>query len=88
MLLKKYLKKFNVCIDKISINKNTIIKHIYLGKYNKIKDEIMDIKYFDKQYILKAIIEITSPHMEIFHIGASLFAEVRLFSYSRSLIRP
>lgn len=57
--LKKYLKKFNVCIDKISINKNTIIKHIYLGKYNKIKDEIMDIKYFDKQYILKAIIEIT-----------------------------
>ena len=57
--LKKYLNKFNVCIDKISINKNTIIKHIYLGKYNKIKDEIMDIKYFDKQYILKAIIEIT-----------------------------
>ena len=56
--LKKYLNKFNVCIDKISINKNTIIKHIYLGKYNKIKDEIMDIKYFDKQYILKAIIEI------------------------------
>lgn len=57
--LKKYLNKFNVCIDKIYINKNTIIKHIYLGKYNKIKDEIMDIKYFDKQYILKAIIEIT-----------------------------
>ena len=57
--LKKYLNKFNVCIDKISINKNTIIKHIYLGKYNKIKDEIMDIKYFDKQYILKAIIEMT-----------------------------
>ena len=57
--LKKYLNKFNVCIDKISINKNTIIKHIYLGEYNKIKDEIMDIKYFDKQYILKAIIEIT-----------------------------
>ena len=57
--LKKHLNKFNVCIDKISINKNTIIKHIYLGKYNKIKDEIMDIKYFDKQYILKAIIEIT-----------------------------
>ena len=57
--LKRYLNKFNVCIDKISINKNTIIKHIYLGKYNKIKDEIMDIKYFDKQYILKAIIEIT-----------------------------
>ena len=56
---KKYLNKFNVCIDKISINKNTIIKHIYLGEYNKIKDEIMDIKYFDKQYILKAIIEIT-----------------------------
>ena len=57
--LKKYLKKFHVCIDKISINKNTIIKHIYLGEYSKIKDEIMDIKYFDKQYILKAIIEIT-----------------------------
>lgn len=57
--LKKYLNKFNICIDKISINKNKIIKHIYLGKYNKIKDEIMDIKYFDKQYILKAIIEIT-----------------------------
>lgn len=57
--LKKYLNKFNVCIDKIYINKNTIIKHIYLGEYNKIKDEIMDIKYFDKQYILKAIIEIT-----------------------------
>ena len=57
--LKKYLNKFNVCIDKISIHKNTIIKHIYLGEYNKIKDEIMDIKYFDKQYILKAIIEIT-----------------------------
>ena len=57
--LKKYLNKFNVCIDKIFINKNTIIKHIYLGEYNKIKDEIMDIKYFDKQYILKAIIEIT-----------------------------
>lgn len=57
--LKKYLNKFNVCTDKISINKNTIIKHIYLGEYNKIKDEIMDIKYFDKQYILKAIIEIT-----------------------------
>ena len=46
--LKKYLNKFNVCIDKIYINKNTIIKHIYLGEYNKIKDEIMDIKYFDK----------------------------------------
>ena len=57
--LKKYLNKFNVCIDKISINKNTIIKHIYLGKYNEIKDKIMDIKYFDKQYILKGIIEIT-----------------------------
>ena len=57
--LKKYLNKFNVCIDKIYINKNTIIKHIYLGEYSKIKDEIMDIKYFDKQYILKAIIEIT-----------------------------
>ena len=58
--LKKYLNKFNVCIDKISINKNTIIKHIYLGEYNKIKDEIMDIKYFDKRYILKSIIEINS----------------------------
>lgn len=57
--LKKYLNKFNVCIDKISINKNTIIKHIYLGEYSKIKDEIIDIKYFDKQYILKAIIEMT-----------------------------
>lgn len=57
--LKKYVKKFNVFIDKIAINKDTIIKHIYLGEYSKIKDEIMDIKYFDKQYILKAIIEIT-----------------------------
>lgn len=73
--LKKYVKKFNVFIDKIFIKKDTIIKHIYLGEYSKIKDEIMDIKYFDKQYILKAIIEITIKDI-IINIGDNKKSDV------------
>lgn len=61
----EYKKKIDINVENIEflrekhIKDIKNIKHIYLGKYNKIKDKIMDIKYFDKQYILKGIIEIT-----------------------------
>ena len=57
-----YKKKFEIYVENVEFLKEKHIKnikHIYLGKYNMIKDKIMDIKYFDKQYILKGIIEIT-----------------------------
>ena len=54
-----YKKKFEIYVENVEFLIGKHIKHIYLGKYNKIKDKIMDIKYFDKQYILKGIIEIT-----------------------------
>ena len=52
---KLYKNKFRKQTQRID---NDII-HIFLEDYSCIKKEIMDIKYFDKQYILKAIIEIT-----------------------------
>ena len=54
-----YKKKFEIYVENVEFLRGKHIKHIYLGKYNMIKDKIMDIKYFDKQYILKGIIEIT-----------------------------
>ena len=54
-----YKKEFEIYVENVEFLRGKHIKHIYLGEYNKIKDEIMDIKYFDKQYILKGIIEIT-----------------------------
>lgn len=56
-----YKKKFEIYVKNVEFLREKHIKnikHIYLGKYNMIKDKIMDIKYFDKQYILKGIIEI------------------------------
>ena len=53
-----YKKKFEIYVENVEFLRGKCIKHIYLGKYNIIKDKIMDIKYFDKQYILKGIIEI------------------------------
>lgn len=53
-----YKKKFEIYVENVEFLRGKHIKHIYLGKYNMIKDKIMDIKYFDKQYILKGIIEI------------------------------
>ena len=54
-----YKKEFEIYVENVKFLRGKHIKHIYLGKYNMIKDKIMDIKYFDKQYILKGIIEIT-----------------------------
>ena len=54
-----YKKEFEIYVENAKFLRGKHIKHIYLGKYNMIKDKIMDIKYFDKQYILKGIIEIT-----------------------------
>ena len=51
-----YKKKFEIYVENVEFLRGKHIKHIYLGKYNMIKDKIMDIKYFDKQYILKGII--------------------------------
>lgn len=64
----KYKGKFDVYIDVVKVLEEKNVKHIYLGKYDDIKDEIMNIKYFDKQYILKGIIEIiyTKIEKEIF----------------------
>lgn len=60
----KYKGKFDVYIDVVKVLEEKNVKHIYLGKYDDIKDEIMNIKYFDKQYILKGIMEITYPKIE------------------------
>ena len=54
--VKLYKNKFKKQIQRID---NDII-HIFLENYSCIKKEIMDIKYFDKRYILKSIIEINS----------------------------
>lgn len=54
--IKLYKNKFRKQIQRID---NDII-HIFLENYSCIKKEIMDIKYFDKRYILKSIIEINS----------------------------
>ena len=54
--IKLYKNKFKKQIQRID---NDII-HIFLENYSCIKKEIMDIKYFDKRYILKSIIEINS----------------------------
>lgn len=64
----KYKEKFDVYVDIVKALEEKNAKHIYLGKYDDIKDEIMNIKYFDKQYILKGIIEIiyTKIEKEIF----------------------
>lgn len=64
----KYKGKFDVYVDIVKALEEKNAKHIYLGKYDDIKDEIMNIKYFDKQYILKGIIEIiyTKIEKEIF----------------------
>ena len=64
----KYKGKFDVYVDVVKALEEKNAKHIYLGKYDDIKDEIMNIKYFDKQYILKGIIEIiyTKKEKEIF----------------------
>ena len=64
----KYKGKFDVYVDVVKALEEKNAKHIYLGKYDDIKDEIMNIKYFDKQYILKGIIEIiyTKIEKEIF----------------------
>ena len=64
----KYKEKFDVYVDIVKALEEKNAKHIYLGKYEDIKDEIMNIKYFDKQYILKGIIEIiyTKIEKEIF----------------------
>ena len=60
----KYKGKFDVYIDVVKALKEKNAKHIYLGKYDDIKEEIMNIKYFDKQYILKGIMEITYTKIE------------------------
>lgn len=60
----KYKGKFDVYIDVVKALEEKKAKHIYLGKYDDIKDEIMNIKYFDKQYILKGIMEITYTKIE------------------------
>lgn len=60
----KYKGKFDVYIDVVKVLEEKNVKHIYLGKYDDIKDEIMNIKYFDKQYILKGIMEITYTKIE------------------------
>ena len=60
----KYKGKFDVYIDIVKALEGKNAKHIYLGKYDDIKDEIMNIKYFDKQYILKGIMEITYTKIE------------------------
>lgn len=60
----KYKGKFDVYIDIVKALEEKNAKHIYLGKYDDIKDEIMNIKYFDKQYILKGIMEITYTRIE------------------------
>lgn len=60
----KYKGKFDVYIDVVKVLEEKNAKHIYLGKYDDIKGEIMNIKYFDKQYILKGIMEITYTKIE------------------------
>lgn len=60
----KYKEKFYVYVDIVKALEEKNAKHIYLGKYDDIKDEIMNIKYFDKQYILKGIMEITYTKIE------------------------
>lgn len=60
----KYKGKFDVYVDIVKVLEEKNAKHIYLGKYDDIKDEIMNIKYFDKQYILKGIMEITYTKIE------------------------
>ena len=60
----KYKEKFDVYVDIVKALEEKNVKHIYLGKYDYIKDEIMNIKYFDKQYILKGIMEITYNKIE------------------------
>lgn len=60
----KYKGKFEVYVDIVKTVEGNNAKHIYLGKYDDIKDEIMNIKYFDKQYILKGIMEITYNKIE------------------------
>ena len=60
----KYKEKFDVYVDIVKALKEKNAKHIYLGKYDDIKEEIMNIKYFDKQYILKGIMEITYTKIE------------------------
>ena len=60
----KYKGKFDVYVDVVKALEEKNAKHIYLGKYDYIKDEIMNIKYFDKQYILKGIMEITYTKIE------------------------
>lgn len=60
----KYKEKFDVYVDIVKALEEKNAKHIYLGKYDDIKDEIMNIKYFDKQYILKGIMEITYAKIE------------------------
>ena len=60
----KYKGKFDVYVDIVKALEEKNAKHIYLGKYDDIKDEIMNIKYFDKQYILKGIMEITYIKIE------------------------
>lgn len=60
----KYKGKFDVYIDVVKVLEEKNVKHIYLGKYDDIKGEIMNIKYFDKQYILKGIMEITYNKIE------------------------
>ena len=60
----KYKGKFDVYIDVVKALEEKNVKHIYLGKYDDIKGEIMNIKYFDKQYILKGIMEITYTKIE------------------------
>lgn len=60
----KYKEKFDVYVDVVKALEGKNAKHIYLGKYEDIKDEIMNIKYFDKQYILKGIMEITYNKIE------------------------
>ena len=60
----KYKEKFDVYVDVVKALEEKNAKHIYLGKYDDIKDEIMNIKYFDKQYILKGIMEITYTKIE------------------------
>ena len=60
----KYKRKFDVYVDIVKALEGKNAKHIYLGKYDDIKDEIMNIKYFDKQYILKGIMEITYTKIE------------------------
>lgn len=60
----KYKGKFDLYVDVVKALEEKNTKHIYLGKYDDIKDEIMNIKYFDKQYILKGIMEITYTKIE------------------------